>query len=71
MKSILIAMLIILIELKMVIVAAESTTPKNVDGMAEIVDEIFSVGLTPVFFSNISDIHYFHVMEKLSFSKLI
>ena len=39
----------------------------EIEGMADIVEEILEMNLTPIFFSNISDIHYEYVVEKLSF----
>ena len=43
----------------------------EIDGMAEIVDEILAMNLRPVFFSNISDLHYECVINKLSFVEQI
>ena len=43
----------------------------EIDGMAEIINEILTMNLRPVFFSNISDIHYEYVISKLSFVEQI
>ena len=44
---------------------------EEIIGMAEVVQEIFSLGMTPIFFSNISDIHFTCIKKKLSFADQI
>ena len=44
---------------------------EEIEGMAEIVGEILNMNLVPIFFSNISDIHYECVIRKLSFVERI
>ena len=39
--------------------------------MDEVIEELFEANLTPIFFSNISDIHFEFVCEKLTFAHRI
>ena len=42
---------------------------EEIEGMSKIIEQINEMNLSPVFFSNISDLHYTHVLENLSFGK--
>ena len=43
----------------------------EIDGMAQAINEMKRMALTPVFFSNISELHYNYVCSKLSFLHLV